>query len=176
MSNRLSDLRFCINDWVNAQGVPFLVAIIEKTGTPRPATKPYLVISLLGSGEKSGAVDEQRVTNGVLSLVAHRRATVTLKFVGPDASENLCNMRDTLDLPESQSLFSKRGFGVESAMLVRDVSISLDGEYEEQAAFDLVLNYASLVQSKVGYFSDVGIAGYVDGKTGRVTVTKTTVK
>lgn len=133
-------------------------AVLSRQGGPRPA-RPYAMVGI-DSVQMRGR-DEKRDIDaaGERDVVGPRVVTATVQVFGANALGLAEGLRATLTLDAVRALLRSEGVSFLAAEAVQDITIALETDFEERAAFEVRVAYASSQTESVGWIAHVEVAG-----------------
>lgn len=135
--------------------------IMDEQAEQRPKP-PYASLKVINPSLRIGGVDEQASSGSNLQMRMLRRFVISVQVFGPNATDILSSVRDTLDRPDVDGQFKAIGMAHESESEVRDLSLRLETTYEERAQMDIVLTYAKTENYDLSTIETVELEGTVD--------------
>jgi hypothetical protein len=150
-----------IYDWV--YGFTNKSVIWENENSPSPVL-PYLTLNNLAFN----CIGEDflyKIDNSELyQSVGNRQLSLSIKYFGRNAIENLDSLYHSINIPEYRNLLLSIGLTFKSMILINDLSEIYDTEYIECANMDLEFYITTVLKPGISNGLDLGQIDSIENK------------
>lgn len=148
-------------------------AIRGRQSAPRPTT-PYAVVNFMTDNQVGW--DQNTYENNIdddldVTTEGFREIMFSIDFLKDNAYDNARKVRTAIVRESVQQAFRALGVGLGLRSEVRDLSVALEGNYEERAQFTIVLHAIGVDTDIINSIMFVNISGIFDNGSTQTPIT-----